>query len=482
MHLLLNKTCINGQWLNARNDQTFEVTNPATTEIITTVPDMDTESTQIAIDAAFSAFQSWKHTTAKQRSKCLRKWFNLIVTNQKDLAEIITLEAGKPLTESLEEVSYGASFVEFFSEEPRRIYGEILPSPSLSKKILIEKHPIGVVGLITPWNFPFALVARKAAAALAAGCTCVIKPSEDTPLSALALMKLSEEAEIPNGVLNVITSSRKNAPGIGKLLCQSPRVAGISFTGSTPIGKLLYKECSSGIKRLGLELGGDAPFIVYNSANLDKAVEGVMTSKFRNCGQTCISSNRFLVQNDIYDQFVVNLVEKVQLLKMGNLHNPQVKIGPLINQQQFDKVSNLVQDAVSKGAKILIGGKGALKYGKLFYEPTVLTAITDNMKIFKEEVFGPVVNIMRFSSEEESIKIANNTNTGLAGYFYSEDVAQIFRVWKRLEVGMCGVNEGAISMAEIPFGGIKESGLGREGSHYGIDDYVYVKYVCLGNL
>ncbi|RZC32409.1 hypothetical protein BDFB_001787 [Asbolus verrucosus] len=482
MHLLNEKAFVNGEWISAKSNKVLNVNNPATGEVIGTVPDMNAEDTQKAIEAASEAFQTWQDTTAKQRTQYLRKWYDLLVLNQESLVKILTIESGKPLIEARGEVVYGNSFIEFFSEEARRIRGEIIASPFANKKILVEKQPIGVAGLITPWNFPHAMITRKAGAALAAGCTCVIKPAEDTPLTALALMQLAAEAGIPKGVLNVVTSDRRHAPEIGNLLCESPLVAGISFTGSTQIGKLLYRQCSSGVKRISLELGGNAPFIVYKSANIDHAVNGAMVSKFRNCGQTCVSANRFLIQNEVYDLFVNKLVMEIKNLKMGNGIDSGVNIGPLINKAQLDKVSSLVDDAVSKGAKLLIGGKQASQYGELFYEPTVLTDVSENMRVYTEEIFGPVVNIIRFENEEESLKIANNTERGLAGYFYSQDVAQIFRVSRKLEVGMCGVNEGLISTAEAPFGGVKESGLGREGSHHGVDDFTHMKYICLGNL
>ncbi|XP_023027114.2 succinic semialdehyde dehydrogenase [Leptinotarsa decemlineata] len=476
------KAFVNGQWVAAASDKVFEVTNPANGEVVGTVPDMDIQDAQNAIQAAATAFETWKFTTAKERSQLLRKWFNLLNENQESIAKIMTAESGKPISEALGEVHYGNSFIEWFSEQARNVRGEIVESPVTSKKILIDHHPIGVAALITPWNFPHAMIARKAGAALAVGCTCVVKPSEDTPLTALAIAKLAEDAGIPKGVLNIVTSDRHNAPSIGKLFCESPLVAGISFTGSTLVGKILYKQCSSGVKRLALELGGNAPFIVYNSANLDKAVEGALGSKFRNCGQACVASNRFLIQDEVFDEFVTKLIHRVKQLKIGNGVEPNVNLGPLINETQFNKVSDLVNDAISKGAKVLTGGKPASHIGKLFYEPTVIIDITENMKLYHEEVFGPVINIIRFKTEEESLKIANGTQSGLAGYFYSEDIKQIFRVSRKMEVGMVGVNEGIISTAEAPFGGIKESGLGREGSHRGIEDFTYIKYTCLGNL
>lgn len=482
MHLLQNKAFVNGEWVLAQNNKLFNVYNPADGKIIGTVPDMNGLDTQIAINAASEAFKTWQDTTGKERSLLLRKWYDLLNTNQESLARILTLESGKPLMEALGEVNYGNSFVEFFSEQARRIHGEIIPSSVPTKKILVEKQPIGVTGLITPWNFPHAMITRKAGAALAAGCTCVIKPAEDTPLTALALAELAQEAGIPKGVLNVVTSDRANAPEIGNLLCESPLVAGISFTGSTQVGKLLYKQCAGGVKRVGLELGGNAPFIVYKSADLGKAIKGALASKFRNCGQTCISANRFFIQNEIYDDFVRILTEEIQKLKMGNGCEDGINLGPLINQAQINKISDLVNDAVSKGATVLLGGKAAPQFGPLFYEATVLTNIKDNMKIYREEVFGPIVNIFKFHTEEESIEMANNTERGLAAYLFSEDISQVFRVSRKLETGMVGINEGIISAAEAPFGGVKESGVGREGSHHGLDDFTYIKYICLGGL
>lgn len=480
--VLNQKAYINGEWTTAATKKVFDVYNPANGSIVGTVPDMDVNDTQKAIEAAAEAFKTWKLTTAKERSQLLRKWYMLLVENQEKLAEIITAESGKPLTEALGEVNYGNSFVEWFSEQARNVRGEIIPSPNHSKKLFVEHHPIGVAALITPWNFPHAMITRKASAALAVGCTCVVKPAEDTPLTALAIVKLAEKAGFPNGVINVVTSDRPNAPEIGNLLCISPLVAGISFTGSTQVGKLLYRQCSTGIKRLCLELGGNAPFIVYDSANVEKAVQGALTAKFRNCGQTCVAANRFLVQDQIYDVFVSKLTEAVKQLKVGKGTDPCVQLGPLINDAQFNKISSLVDDAVSKGAKVIVGGKPAKMYGKLFYEPTILTDIKENMLLYSEEVFGPIINIIRFKTEEESLEIANSTERGLASYFFTEDIAQLLRVNHLLEAGMIGINDGLISTAEAPFGGIKESGLGREGSHHGIEDFTYLKYTCIGNL
>ncbi|KAJ8933943.1 hypothetical protein NQ318_008697 [Aromia moschata] len=475
LHLLTEKVYIDGEWVTSASEKVFDVLNPANGSVVGTIPDMDIHDTKKAISAAADAFETWKFTTAKERAGILRRWYNLLVENQDSLAKIMTAESGKPLHEAAGEVAYGNSFVEWFSEQARNVRGEIIPSPVSSKRILIDHHPIGVVALITPWNFPHAMITRKASAALAVGCTCVIKPAEDTPLTALALTRLAEVAGFPKGVINIITSGRNNAPAIGALFCESPLVAGISFTGSTQVGKILYRQCSSGIKRLALELGGNAPFIVYNSADINKAVEGAIVSKFRNCGQTCVAANRFLIQDNIYDSFITALLNQVEQLKIGDGMQPNIQLGPLINDAQFHKVSELVLDAVSKGAKILTGGKPASQLGKLFYEPTVLTDITEDMQIYSEEVFGPVISVIRFKTEDESLDIANGTQRGLAGYFFSEDVAQIFRVSNKLEVGMVGVNEGLISTAEAPFGGIKESGLGREGSHHGTEDFTYIK-------
>lgn len=482
MHLLNENAFINGEWVKAISGKTFKVCNPSNGNTIGSVPDMDLDDAKLAIQSAKEAFKTWKHVTAKERAHILRKWYNLLQENQESIAKIMTAESGKPLIESRGEVQYGNSFVEWFSEEARRIRGEVIPSPTPTKRIIIEKQPIGVVGLITPWNFPHAMITRKASAALAAGCTCVIKPAEDTPFTGLAVIQLAHEAGFPKGVLNIVTSDRHNAPTIGDLFCTSKDVAGISFTGSTAVGKLLYKKCANGIKRIGLELGGDAPFIVFDSADIKKAVQGAMVSKFRNCGQTCVAANRFLVQEGIFDQFVGEFEKQIANLRIGDGFKDNVTLGPLINHAQFQKVSEIVADAVSKGAKALIGGKPASSLGPLFYEPTLLTGITENMRVYCEEVFGPAAVVIKFKTEEEAIAIANNTQRGLAGYFFSENVSQIFRVARELEVGMVGINEGLISTAEAPFGGVKESGIGREGSHHGIDDYINIKYMCFGGL
>ncbi|XP_066997412.2 succinate-semialdehyde dehydrogenase, mitochondrial [Anabrus simplex] len=478
-----DKAYVDGKWVAATSGMTFKVLNPYDGKSLGVVPNMGEEDCKAAIEAAHAAFQEWQNTTAKERSMLLRNWYNLLVKNENELAKIITLEAGKPVKESVGEVQYGHSFVEWFSEEARRINGEVLCSPVKSKEMILIKQPIGVTGLITPWNFPMAMITRKAGAALAAGCTCVVKPAEDTPLTALALAALAEEAGFPKGVFNIVTCDRDNAPAIGKMLCESPLVAGISFTGSTEVGKLLYKQCSQGVKRIGLELGGNAPFIVFNTADVDKAVVGAMASKFRNCGQACVSANRFLIQEEVFDKFVAKLTEKMQQeLVLGSGITSTSTLGPLINITQTMKVNKIVEDAVQKGAKVLLGGKQAVNVGERFYEPTLLTNVNDSMTCYKEEIFGPVAVCIKFKSEEEAVSIANDTKRGLAGYFYSNDITQIFRVAKKLSVGMVGINEGMISSAEAAFGGVKESGIGREGSHHGIDEYVYIKYLCFGNL
>ncbi|CAL1261630.1 unnamed protein product [Larinioides sclopetarius] len=476
------KTYINGSWVAAKNGKTFPVYNPANGETVANVPDCGIEETNEAINGCFDAFKTWRNTTAKERAAFLRRMFELQMKNSNSLAQIITLEGGKTLTESVGEINYGASFFEWFSEEARRIYGDIVPSPFKNKQLFFFREPIGVAGIITPWNFPNAMITRKVAAALAAGCTCVIKPAEDTPLSALAIAKLAEEAKVPPGVINVITTSRNNTASVGKQLCENTKVATISFTGSTAVGKLLFEQSASTIKRVSLELGGNAPFIVFNSADIPKAVTGAMASKFRNSGQTCVCTNRILVQEKIHDEFVTSLAKAMQnQLKVGEGLKPDVTIGPLINENAVRKVERHVEDALQKGANLVLGGK-VHSCGKTFFEPTLLTNLKKDMLISKEETFGPVAAIMKFSSEEEAIEIANSTQSGLSGYFYSGDISQIWRVAKALEVGMVGVNEGIFSCAEAAFGGVKESGLGREGSRYGIDEYVQIKYMCLGGL
>lgn len=481
-NLLKEKAYVNGEWVSSHSGKTFQVTNPANGNIIGLVPDMDATDTEAALNAANEAFKTWKRTTAKERSGFLKKWYELMQKNCENIAKITTMESGKPLLEAKGEVVYGNSFINWFAEEATRVRGEIIPTPVVGKMLLVEKQPAGVASLIAPWNFPHAMITRKAGAALAAGCTCVIKPAEDTPLTALALAQLAHEAGFPKGVVNVITCNRQNAPQVGKMLCQSPWVGAVSFTGSTTVGKILYSQCAFGVKKLALELGGNAPFIVFKSANLDNAITGAVVSKFRNCGQTCVSANRFLVAEEVFDVFVAKLVEKIKLMKQGDGFAEGIQLGPLINQAQFDKISGLVTDALSKGAKAVIGGAPNKSLGGLYYEPTLLVNVTKDMRVYNEEVFGPIVTLIKFQTEAEALAIANGTDSGLAGYFYTEDIAQVYRVARQLEVGMVGANEGMLSTAEAPFGGVKQSGLGREGSHNGIEDFVHVKYICIGNL
>jgi len=478
--LIKDKAYINGAWVGS--DKTYEVRNPANDKVIANVPNQGEQETQQAIDAAYEAFQSWRWTTAKERSNLLRKWFDLCQANADELAKILTAEQGKPLAEAKGEVGYGNSFLEWFSEEARRIDGDVPQSPTNSKQMMFIRQPIGVAAIICPWNFPNAMITRKLGAALASGCTAVVRPAEDTPLSALAAVALAEQAGFPKGVINVVTSAQENASVIGKTMCKSPKVAAMSFTGSTRVGKILYEQCAGTVKKLSLELGGNAPFIVFDSADVDLAVSGLMASKFRNAGQTCVSSNRIMVQAGIYDQFLVKLKQVVESsIVLGDGMDQGVNQGPLINKNQFNKVSSLVEEAVSKGAKVVSGGSPH-PMGGLHYQPTILTDTTSEMGLTCEEIFGPVIPIRKFQTEEEALSLANDCRVGLAGYFYSNDISQCFRVGKKLEVGMVGINEGMISAAEGAFGGVKESGIGREGSKYGIDEYTEMKYLCFGNL
>jgi len=477
-----DKAYVNGSWVSAKSGATFSVYDPLTGSELGQVPDMNTEDCEAAISAASESFSRWQRTTGKERSGLLRRWYNLCVSHSEDLARLLTAEQGKPLAEARGEIGYGNSFLEWFSEEAKRVQGEVASSPVSSKEMLFIRQPIGVAAMITPWNFPNAMITRKVGAALAAGCTCVVKPAEDTPLSALALAELAEQAGIPAGVVNVLTCSRANTSQLGRHLCQSPQVAGLSFTGSTQVGKILYGQSAGTVKRLGLELGGNAAFIVFSSADLDLAVAGCMASKFRNAGQTCVSTNRVLVQESVADIFLEKLRAAMEAeLVSGDPTQPGVTIGPLINQAQHSKVCSLVTGAVQAGATLVMGGAPG-DVSPLHYQPTILTGITPDMEVFQEEVFGPVVSIATFKTEEEALDIANNCRTGLASYFYSNDVAQCWRVGKRLETGMVGINEGMISAAEAAFGGVKESGFGREGSSHGIDDYTNIKYLCFGNL
>jgi succinate-semialdehyde dehydrogenase / glutarate-semialdehyde dehydrogenase len=472
--LFIENAYINGQWVTTEN--TFYVHNPATGNIIAHIPNMDKEATQQAIEVAHIAFQSWKNTSAQERANLLKKWHQLMLANANDLARILTTEQGKPLTEALGEINYGASYIEWFAEEARRTYGDVIPGHQADKRIVVIKQPVGVVGIITPWNFPNAMLARKIAPALAAGCTVVIKPSELTPLSALAMVKLAEEAGIPAGVINVITTT--HAPEVGMALCQSPLVRKISFTGSTPVGKWLMKNSSDTLKKLSLELGGNAPFIVFDDADITEAVKGAIIAKYRNAGQTCVCANRIFVQDKVYDQFIEQFSKAVNVLQVGNGLDTGIEIGPLIDDRAIAKVNRLIGDALSKGATIAQGGKQHL-LGKTFFEPTVLANVTPQMDITNEEIFGPVAPVYRFTTEQEAVALANDTPFGLAAYFYGQNMSRIWRVAEALEYGMVGINTGLISTAVAPFGGIKESGFGREGSKYGIGDYMEIKYLCM---
>jgi len=467
---------IDGQWVGGAKD--FPVVNPATGATLGTVPRLGAEETRRAIEAAERAWPAWRAKTGKERSGVLRKWFDLMMANQEDLAQILTAEQGKPLAEARGEIAYGASFIEWFAEEAKRVYGDTIPSPWADKRVLVIKQPIGVAALITPWNFPNAMITRKAGPALASGCPVVIKPAGQTPYSALAMAELGERAGMPKGVLNVITGDSK---AIGAELCASPKVRKLSFTGSTETGRVLMRQCADTIKKLSLELGGNAPFIVFDDADLDAAVQGALASKYRNAGQTCVCANRLYVQEGVYDAFAAKLTEKVKAFKVGAGTEPGVLIGPLIDEQGLKKVETHVADALGKGARVVLGGKRHER-GGLFFQPTVLTNVTPQMLVSHEETFGPVAPLIRFKSEQEVIDLANDSEFGLSGYFYSRDVGRIFRVAEAMEVGIVGANVGIISTEVAPFGGVKQSGLGREGSKYGIEEYLEIKYILLGGI
>lgn len=477
--LLRSAAYIDGRWAEDLATTRFPVSNPATGDILTEVANLTEVEARLAIDVAQQAFPAWRARTAKERADLLRKWFELIMANQEDLARIMTAEQGKPLAETRGEVAYGASFIEWFAEEGKRVYGDMIPPHAAGKRILVMKEPIGVVAAITPWNFPNAMITRKCAPALAAGCTFVIKPPSETPLSALALAELAHRAGIPPGVFNVVTS--KQASRIGKEFTENPVVRKFSFTGSTEIGKLLMAQCAGTVKKVSLELGGNAPFIVFDDADVDAAVQGAMLSKYRNMGQTCVCANRLLIQDGIYDKFIERLSAQVAAMKVGNGVEEGVVQGPLINSAAVEKVERLLNDAVDKGASVAVGGKRH-PLGGTYFEPTVLGGVTENMAIANEEIFGPVATLFRFKDEAEAIRMANNTQYGLAAYFYTRDVGRVIRVAEGLEYGMVGVNEGIISTEVAPFGGVKESGIGREGSKYGIEDFVEIKYVLLGGI
>ncbi|MEI8163189.1 MAG: NAD-dependent succinate-semialdehyde dehydrogenase [Betaproteobacteria bacterium] len=475
--LLRNACLINGEWLTA-SGACIDVRNPATGELVGSVPDFGAAETRRAIDAAEAAFHPWRAKTAGERAKILRRWFELMMANQEDLARLMTLEQGKPLAEARGEIAYAASFIEWFAEEARRVYGEVIPSPLADRRLIVLKQPVGVCAAITPWNFPAAMITRKAAPALAAGCTMVVKPAEQTPLSALALAWLGQQAGIPPGVLNVVTG---DPVAVGAELTSNPKVLKLSFTGSTEVGRLLMAQCAPTIKKMSLELGGNAPFIVFDDADLDAAVAGAMLSKYRNTGQTCVCTNRFLVQEGVHDAFAQKLAAAVAGLKVGNGLEDGVTQGPLIDGAGLAKVEELLADAVAQGARILCGGKRHAR-GGTFFEPTVVAGATPAMRLAREEIFGPVAPIYRFKDEAEAIRMANDTEFGLAAYFFSRDIARAWRVGEALDYGMVGINSGLISNEVAPFGGVKQSGLGREGSKYGIEEYLEIKYLAMAGL
>lgn len=468
---------VNGQWVGANSGATFEVVNPATGQVVESVADLSAADCVKAIDAAEAAFPAWAGLTAKERSAILRRWFNLITEHTEELAHLITEEMGKPLAEARGEVAYGASFVDWFAEEGRRIYGDVIAPHMTDKRILAIKQPVGVVAAITPWNFPLAMITRKVSPAIAAGCTVVIKPSEDTPLTALAVCELARRAGIPDGVINCVTGM--NAPAIGQVLTGDSRVRKVTFTGSTQVGKILYRQCADSVKKISLELGGNAPFLVFDDADLDAAIDGAMLCKFRNAGQTCVCANRILVQSGIHDRFVDVFAERVKAMKVADGKTEGSEVGPLINADGKAKVEAHVEDALSKGATAICGGESH-EAGPLFYSPTVLVGVTKDMLMASEETFGPVAPIYRFDHEEEAIALANDTQYGLAAYFYTEDLSRTFRVYEALDYGIIGVNTGIISTEVAPFGGVKESGLGREGGPHGIDEFLETKYGCIG--
>ncbi|MBB4820462.1 succinate-semialdehyde dehydrogenase/glutarate-semialdehyde dehydrogenase [Pseudomonas alcaligenes] len=477
LNLLREQAYVNGQWIEADDEGRFSVTNPANGELIAEVASLGRAETARAIDAAQAALPAWRARTAKERSAILRTWYELIMANQEDLARLLSWEQGKPLAESRGEIAYGASFIEWFAEEAKRVYGDVIPHDKPGRRLVVIKQAIGVVAAITPWNFPNAMITRKVGPALAAGCTVVLKPASETPLSALALAELGERAGLPAGVLNIVTGTRSRE--IGGELTGNPKVQKLSFTGSTGIGKLLMAQCAETIKKVSLELGGNAPFIVFDDADLDAAVQGALGSKFRNSGQTCVCTNRLLVQSGVHDEFARRLVAAVNALKVAPADEDGAQQGPLINAKAVEKIEEHIADALAKGATLLAGGKRHALGGS-FFEPTVLGDVTAEMLVARDETFGPLAPIFRFDTEEQAIALANDTEFGLASYLYTRDLGRAWRVSEALEYGMVGVNEGLISTEVAPFGGIKQSGLGREGSKYGIDDYIEQKYMCLG--
>lgn len=477
--LFRQQAYINGEWTNANNGENYAITNPFDNSEIGKVPNMGAIETEKAIQAANAAFPKWKAKTAGERSLILRRWYELQMEYLEELAYILTIEQGKPINEARGEIRYGASFVEWFAEEAKRAYGDVIPGHGRDKRIVTIKQPIGVIAAITPWNFPNAMITRKVAPALAAGCTVVIKPAEDTPLSALALAELAEQAGFPAGVLNIVTT--KNPASVGNTLTASSIVRKLSFTGSTPVGKLLMRQCADTVKKVSLELGGNAPFIVFDDADIDEAVKGAIASKYRNAGQTCVCANRIYAQSGIYDEFVSKLAKAVKEQQVGSGLNNEVTIGPLINENALEKVEGLVADALKEGANLVIGGKRH-QLGGTFYEPTILANVNANMAISNEEIFGPVAPVYRFETDDEVITFANDTPYGLAAYFYGQNINRVWKVAEALEYGMVGINTGMISTPVAPFGGIKESGVGREGSKYGLEEFMEVKYLCFGGV
>jgi succinate-semialdehyde dehydrogenase/glutarate-semialdehyde dehydrogenase len=483
--LIRSNNFIAGQWRDGTAGQSYPVADPATGETFANAADSSAADAKAATDAAHAAFDDWRRLPARERAQFLKRWHALIVANTEDLARLISREQGKPLAEGRAEVAYGASYIEWFASEAVRTYGDIIPEPARGKKLMVVKEPVGVVAAITPWNFPLAMIARKIAPALAAGCTVVAKPAEDTPLTALALVQLAHEAGLPAGVLNIVSSSREHAAEVVGAWLADPRVRKITFTGSTAVGKLLARESAPTLKRLSLELGGNAPFIVFDDADLDAAVQGLMVAKFRNGGQTCVCPNRIFVHDKVYDAFAAKLVLRIRELQVGPAHLETSQIGPMINGRAIEKIERHVHDALAHGARLLTGGRrlrNEVADGPNYFEPTVLADTNREMELARDETFGPVVPLFRFHDECEVVAVANDTPYGLAGYFYSRDVSRIWRIAEQLQCGLVGINEGALASETAPFGGIKESGYGREGSRYGLDDYMHTKYLCQGNL
>lgn len=479
--LFRQQAYVNGRWCEADQGARTDIHNPANNERLGSVPNMGVDETRRAIDAARAAQPAWRKRTAKERAAVLRKWFELMMTHQEDLARIMTAEQGKPLTEARGEVAYAASFLEWFAEEAKRVYGDVIPGHQADKRILVQKEPVGVTAAITPWNFPAAMITRKVGPALAAGCAMVLKPAPQTPFSALALAALAEQAGLPAGLFSVITADVDRSREVGGELCANPTVRKLSFTGSTAVGIKLMEQCAPSLKKLSLELGGNAPFIVFDDADLDAAVEGAMVSKYRNAGQTCVCANRIYVQDSVYDAFAAKLADAVRKLKVGDGTGADVTTGPLINADAVDKVQRHLADATDKGAKVLVGGKPH-ELGGFFFEPTIITEVDSSMLVAREETFGPLAPLFRFTDEDDVVRQANDTEFGLAAYFYARDLSRVFRVAEALEYGMVGINTGLISTELAPFGGMKSSGLGREGSKYGIEEYVEIKYLCLGGI